>query len=173
MCDERKKYRGDRFIHQQRLHRVANGRALALCVHDDFLGHLQVGVGVHIDVANAFVMFDDGHLRAFGHRSNQSLTAARHAKINVLGEGEQLTYGLAVGCRYDLDGARGEVPGTRAEVHAAAPGGRSRGGSPMLLFQQIGQRKSSKTERRLLQEIPAADRVGCGPTNGPRRFGAG
>ena len=40
-------------MHEQRLHRVAHARTLRLGVHDDPPGHVEGGIGMHIDVAQA------------------------------------------------------------------------------------------------------------------------
>jgi hypothetical protein len=70
-ADDGQKLFRDGFVHEQSLHRVANGGALHFRVHRDFFGHFQIGVGIHKNVADAFVMFDDGNFAALGHGANQ------------------------------------------------------------------------------------------------------
>ena len=99
----RKKLFRNGFVHEQGLRRVADAGALHLGVHGDFLGHFQVGIGVHKNVAHAFVMFDDGNFAAIRHRANQTLAAARHAQINILRERKQSGNRLAVGRGHNLN----------------------------------------------------------------------
>ena len=42
------------------------------------------GVGVHKDVADSLVVFDEGNFGALRHGANQALTAAGQAKVHVL-----------------------------------------------------------------------------------------
>ena len=71
-------------VYEQRFHRIADGGPLDFGVHGDFFGHFQIGVGIHIDMANAFVMLNHRDFRAFRNRADQFFPAARHAKIDVL-----------------------------------------------------------------------------------------
>ena len=122
-ADDGEKVGGDGGIHQQGFHGVADGGALAFGVEDDFLGHFQIRVGVHINMANAFVMFDDGHFGAVGHGANEAFAAARHAQIHVLRQREQFLDGLAVGGADDLDGVggkSGQAPAAAAWVRMSA-----------------------------------------------------
>ena len=51
----------DGFVHEQCFHGVTDGGTLDFCVHGDFFGHFQIGIRIHKNVANAFVMLDDWH----------------------------------------------------------------------------------------------------------------
>ena len=59
-------------MHHQRLGRVAHAQPLALGIHRDPLGHLQVGRAVDIHVAIAGEMLDDRHLGFRRHAANQA-----------------------------------------------------------------------------------------------------
>ncbi len=58
----RKKLCRNRLVHEQRFHGVAHGGTLDFGVQRNFPGHFQIGVGIHKNVADALVMFDDRHL---------------------------------------------------------------------------------------------------------------
>ena len=58
----RQEFCRDGFIYEQCFHRIANAGALALRIDDDLFGHLQIGVGIDVNMADAFVMFNDRHL---------------------------------------------------------------------------------------------------------------
>ena len=106
--DLRKKLGGNRLVHEQRFHRVADGGTLDLRVQRDFPGHFQIRVGIHKNVADALVMFDDRHLGALGHGANQTFAAAGHAQVNVLRERKQNGNRLAIGHGHHLDGVSGK-----------------------------------------------------------------
>ncbi len=108
-ADDRQKFFGDGLVHKQRFHGIAHGGALDLGVHRDFLGHLQVGFGIHINMTNALVMFDDRHLRGFSDRADQAFAATGHAQIHVLRQRKQLAYRFTVGGGHDLDGVLRET----------------------------------------------------------------
>ena len=82
--DGRQKFLGDGLVNQKRFHGVADGGPLAFGVEGDFLRHFQVCRGIDEYMANAFIMFDYGNLRAFRNGADQSLSASRHAKIDIL-----------------------------------------------------------------------------------------
>jgi hypothetical protein len=48
-------------MHEDGLQRIADAGLLALRVDDDVRGHVLIGIGMDIDVADAVVVLDDGH----------------------------------------------------------------------------------------------------------------
>ena len=76
----------DGFIDEQCFHRIANAGAMGFGIHGDCDGFFRISFGVEIYAANAFVMFDDRHLRAICHRADEPLTTARDAEIHQSGE---------------------------------------------------------------------------------------
>ncbi len=107
--DHGQKKFGDRPVHEQRFHGVADAGPLHLGVHHDIAGHFQVGIRIHKHVADALVMLDHGHLATLGHGANESLAAARHAEVNVLGERKQDGDGVALRGGHHLDGVGGKT----------------------------------------------------------------
>ena len=63
---------------------VADAGLLALGIDDDVGGHLQIGIGVDIDVADAVVVLDDGHAGAGDDFFDQTFAAAWDDEIEVL-----------------------------------------------------------------------------------------
>ena len=62
----------------------ADAGALGLGVQDDLDGHRLVGGGVHVDVAIAGVVLEDGH-RGFGRdAADQALAAARDGEVDAV-----------------------------------------------------------------------------------------
>ena len=82
---------------------------MAFGIHGDGGGHVRVGFAIDIDVADALVMLDDRDAGRLGDRANQTFAAARHAEVNVFGQGKQYGDGFPVGGRDHLDGFRGKV----------------------------------------------------------------
>jgi len=60
-------------------------------------------------VANAFIMFNDGDLGAFGDGADEAFAAARHAEIDVLRERKKFLNGFPVGGGHDLDSVFGKA----------------------------------------------------------------
>ena len=67
-------------------------------------GELDVGGGVHVDVAHALVVLDHRDARVLGDVADQALAAARDAEIDQVVELHQLGDRLAIGHRHQLDG---------------------------------------------------------------------
>ena len=72
-------------------------------IHRDFPSHFQISAGVHKNVADPLVMFDDRNFRAIRNGTNQAFAAAWHTEVNVLCERKQNGNRLAVGRRHDLN----------------------------------------------------------------------
>lgn len=100
---------GNRLGHEQSLHGIAYCRTLYFCIERNALGHDGVGIIVEVNVANAFVMFDDGDFGTFGDGADELLAAAGHAEVNVLGEGKEGGDGLAIGGWHYLNGVFGKL----------------------------------------------------------------
>src|SRR5207302_2084988 len=66
-------------------------------------------VSLVIDVAHAFVMFDNGHFGTFGDSADQSFASARHTEVHILSEREQFFDGVAVGGQNHLDSVDREM----------------------------------------------------------------
>ena len=84
---QREEVLGDRRVDQQGLGRVADARALDLGVDGDPPRHLEVGVGVDVDVAVAGGRVDDRHRGDVLERRLQAFAAARDQQVDepVLG----------------------------------------------------------------------------------------
>ena len=74
--------RGDLLVHQQRLHRVADARALHLGVEADLDRHRDVGRLVDVDVADPLVVEDHRDRRALDDGADQLLAAARDDEVD-------------------------------------------------------------------------------------------
>ncbi len=102
--------RGDRPVHEQRLGGVADARPVRLGVQRDPLGHLQVGVGVDVDVAVADSGLDHGHDRVLHDVVDQAGAAARDDHVDQAAGAHQMGHRLAVGTGHELHGP-GRQPG--------------------------------------------------------------
>ena len=69
---------------EQAFRRVAGARTLDLRVVKDRKRHREIGLVVHVDVADALVVLEDGDERRLAHRADQALAAARDRHIHVL-----------------------------------------------------------------------------------------
>ena len=83
-------------MHQHRLHGVTDARTLHLGVDADRFGHGQVGVGIHVGVADACEVLDDGDPRFLGH-PDQPVAAPGDNEVDVLAQPKQFAHRLAVG----------------------------------------------------------------------------
>src|SRR5262249_35808032 len=92
----REKILRDRLVHEQRLHRVADGGALNLRVEADLLRHGDRRLVVDIDVADAFVVLDHGNARILRDGADQLLASARNDEVYIVFELEQLVDKAAV-----------------------------------------------------------------------------
>ena len=70
-------------VDQQRLGGAADAGAAHLGVEHDALRHLEIGRGVHEDVADAFEMREDRHPRLLLHPRDEALAAARHDHVEI------------------------------------------------------------------------------------------
>ena len=62
-------------MNEQGFHCIAHTRSLDLGVEADFLGHIQIGTGVHVNMAYAFKMFEYRNFGMFDHKTDQTFTA--------------------------------------------------------------------------------------------------
>ena len=93
-----------RAVDQQRLGRAADAGAPQLRVQHDRARHLEVGVAVDVDVADALEVADHRHPRLGLHARDEALAAARHDHVDEVGHaGEHLADRGAVGGRHQLD----------------------------------------------------------------------
>ena len=95
---------------EERLHGVADARALGLGVQGDLRRDPEVGAGVDEDVAEALVVLEDGHGRPFRHHADECLPPAGHDEVDVAVESEEDLDRLPVGDVDEADG-RGREPG--------------------------------------------------------------
>src|SRR5262245_54477673 len=77
-------------MNEERLHGVAHRRALYFGVHTNPLRHLEGRIGIHVDMAYAFIVLDHRHFRMGDHGANQLLAAAWDDEINILFQLQQL-----------------------------------------------------------------------------------
>ena len=87
---------GDVGVDEQRLGRVADPGPVDLRVEGDPPRHLEVGVGVHVDVAVAGRRVHDRHRRDLLQRLLQPLAAARDDQVDQALRGRQLRELLAI-----------------------------------------------------------------------------
>ena len=78
------KLRKNRFVDKQGFQSVADSRTLTFCVADDLTGSRQITVGVNVNVANPFIVFDDGHGRLFHNCADQAFTATGDHQTDIL-----------------------------------------------------------------------------------------
>jgi hypothetical protein len=87
---------------QQAFAGVAGAVLLRLGVVGHLDRHGQVAGVVHIGVAVAVQVLDDGHLGIAADALDQALAAARDDHVHILRHGNQLAHGLAVGGLHQL-----------------------------------------------------------------------
>ena len=71
--------------------------------------HVQVGGAVHVEDADAVVMFDDGHPRVLDDGFDEGLATTRDEQIDVFVHLREVAYGLAVGVRDEQDAVGGQT----------------------------------------------------------------
>ena len=71
-------------MNQKRFHGIANSGALTLRVERDALSHVEIGLVIHIHVAHAVIVFDDGHAGVFDNGFDERMTATRDNEIDIL-----------------------------------------------------------------------------------------
>jgi len=102
-------------VDQQRFGRAANAGAPHFRIEHDVARHIEIGVTVDIDVADAFEMGEDRHARLVLHAGNEALAAARHDHVEIAVEPAQhFADGGAVGNRHQLDRRLGQAGGDDA-----------------------------------------------------------
>ena len=72
-----------RAVDQQRLGRAADAGAPHLRVQHDRARHLEIGVAVDVDVADALEVADHRHARLLLHALHEALAAARHDHVDA------------------------------------------------------------------------------------------
>ena len=81
---------------------LVDAGALALRVHRDPLGHVQVRGHVHVDVAVAEVVLQHRHGRLGGHPADEALPAPRDGQVDKLVQLQQMPDRVTVGGRHQL-----------------------------------------------------------------------
>ena len=98
----RQKVRRNRPVDEQRVQRIAHGRALGLGVVDDRQGGLQVGALVHENVTDARPAGDDRDAAVLTAEAVQACAAARDDDIHILVQLQEFqhqgTVGLSMNC---------------------------------------------------------------------------
>ena len=116
---------GDALVHQQGLRGAADPGAPHLGVEDDLARHVRIGGGVHVGMADAFQVLEQGHLAFRADALDERLAAARHDDVDELRHAQHLADGGAVAGRHPLDRRRGQAgavePGAEG-VHDGAGG---------------------------------------------------
>ena len=102
--DRRQMRADDACIDQHRLGRAANAGAAHLAVQHQRARFREIGLLVHIGVADAFEMREHGHARFVLHARDQALAAARHDQLDGAAEtGEHVADRRAIGRRHELN----------------------------------------------------------------------
>ena len=100
---------GDGGVDEQRLGRVADAGALDLGVDGDPARHLEVGLGVDVDVAVAGGGVDDRDGGDVGERRLQAFAAARDQQVDQPLLGGELREPLVASAGEQLDGVVGQA----------------------------------------------------------------
>ena len=109
-------------MHQQRLHRIAWTVALRLGVVRDAHGHVDVGVLVDEDVANAVEVLDHRDLRLACDPFDQAFATARHDHVDVLFIRDEEADGSAIDRGDHLDRGFRQAGCGQAFAHAGGNG---------------------------------------------------
>ena len=75
-------------VDQQTFRRATNPGAAGLGVQNHAPRFVQIGIAVGIDVANAFQMGENRHPRFGLDQTDQTLAAARHDHVDIIGRGQ-------------------------------------------------------------------------------------
>ena len=108
-CDQRFGDRGDvgcdyGLIDQHAFRRTADRGAAHLGVDDDIDGHVEIGLRVDVDVADAFQMRENGNAGFGLDTADEALAATRHDDVDVaVKAGQHGANGVAVGDGHELD----------------------------------------------------------------------
>ena len=76
-------------VDQERFHGVARRRPRDLGVFDDSDGHVQIGILVDVDVADAAPRFDAGHCRRVDDHADQAGPAAGNGQVDIAAQGQE------------------------------------------------------------------------------------
>ena len=89
LFEARQKFFCNRTRNQADLFGIANRRTGCFCIFNDVQRHIEVGVCIHVNVANTGSRLNARHLGILHASANESRTAARNEQIDVLGSGHQ------------------------------------------------------------------------------------
>ena len=98
------KFSGHAPRHQQAFARVAGAVLLGFGIVGHVHGHVDVARLVHIGVAIAIQVLDDGHFGLSADALNQTLATPRDDHVHKLRHGDELAHGGAVGGLHQLHG---------------------------------------------------------------------
>ena len=105
----RQKARGHATGHQQRFGGVAGAVFLGFGVVGHFQGQIFVARLVHVGVAHAVQVLDDGHFGFGADALDQAAAAARDDDVHVLRHGNERAHGGAIGRGHQLHAVRGQA----------------------------------------------------------------
>ena len=91
-------------VDEQGLHRIAHAHPMGLGIQDDGERHVEIGALVDVDVAEPFVVLEDGHRRTLRDQPHELLPAPRNDEVEVAIQREHRHDGGAVGRVDVLDG---------------------------------------------------------------------
>ena len=100
----RQKLRGHRLCHEQPFDCVAGAVLLRFGVVGNPDRHGHIAVRVHVDMAVAVKMLDDGHLGLAADAFDQALATARDDHIDILRHRNELADRFTVGRLHQLHG---------------------------------------------------------------------
>ena len=113
-----------RAVDQQCLGRAANPGAAQCRVHRNPDRHVEIGVGMDIDMADALKMRKDRHTRFALHTTDKALTAARYDHIDRPGKaGQHQPNRVAIPRRHKLDGILRQSSHRKSGTHRVSNGG--------------------------------------------------
>ena len=122
LTDARQKSGSHTTRHQQAFTGVAGAVLLGFGVVCDRHGHVHIAGVVHIGVAVAIEVFDDGHCGIAADSLNEAFAAAGNDDVDKLRHGNQMAHGFAVGSGHQLNGFGGQTSRHQSLLHQHGQG---------------------------------------------------
>ena len=81
-------------MHQQGFQGIADPGSAGFAIQQQGQGLIQIGAGIHIQMAHALVMFDHRHPGVFGDKADQAFATTWDGQINDIGKLQQFHHGF-------------------------------------------------------------------------------
>ncbi len=121
-ADPREEFRRHATRDEQPFAGIAGTVLLRLGVVGHLHGHGDIAGVVHVGVAVAVQVLDDGHLGIAADALDQALAAAGDDDVHVLRHGDEVPHGFAVGGLHELHGIAGQAGLLERLLHKAREG---------------------------------------------------